>query len=170
MFFKGLKEKSILKAINKVNSLRELTDDKAAIKTIGFIVNTNDVALSDADIKKIETVFSVKNSQIIYYTNNVQKTNAENGLTSSKDIGWRAVLKSEALKAFASTNFDVLITLSYSLNLYLNAITAQSSAKFKVSTTSHNQDLNDFTLETTHFDVAIFTSELKKYLTILNKI
>ena len=170
MFFKGLKEKSIQKAITKVNGARVLNDDKSAIKTLGLIVNTNDVALSDSDIKKIEAVFSNANSEIILFTNEHKKTNQENGLTSPKNIGWRAVLKSEELKSFSSQNFDVLITLSYSFNLYLNAITAMSTAKFKVSTSEHNQELCDLSLTMPHFDADMFTFELKKYLTILKRI
>ena len=170
MFFKGLKEKSIQKAITKTNSFRVLNDENTAVKKLGLIVNTNDVAISDADIKKIKAVFLNPHIEMVFFTKEDKKSNQDNALISPKNIGWRAVLKSKELKTFSATNFDILISLSFSFNIYFNVITAMTKANFKVSTSEYNQELNDLSLTMTHFDIGMFTSELKKYLTILNRI
>jgi hypothetical protein len=170
MFFKGLKEKSIQKAIVKHNNSRELLDGNSKIKTIGFLINTDEVSITESELTSICSVLNSENKGQLNFTKTVKKTNLELGLISPKNIGWSAVLKHPDLKAFCKIEFDVLITLTETGSVYLDAINAFSQAKFKVSTTCNNEELNDLIVTTLPFKVDVFTSELKKYLTILNKL
>lgn len=170
MFFKGLKEKSIQKAISKCNNLRELLDGNSKVKTIGFLINIDEVSITDSELSSICNVLDSENIGQLNFTKTVKKTNEESGLISPKNIGWKAVLKHPDLKIFCQTQFDVLITLTETDSIYLNAVNAFSQAKFKVSTTCNNENLNDLIVATSPFKVDVFTSELKKYLTILNKL
>lgn len=170
MFFKGLKEKSILKAISKHNNSRQLLDGNSKFKTIGFLINSDEVSITDKELVAVCKVFNANNLGVLYYTKIRKKTNIELGLISPKNIGWSAVLKLPKLKKFCQTEFDVLITLTQTDSIYLNAINAFSKARFKVSTTCSDDYLNDLIVRTTPFEVNVFTSELKKYLTILNKL
>ena len=170
MFLKGLKEKSIQKAITKHNNSRQLLDGNSKIKTVGFLVNVDSISVTQKELTVICNAINAENKGILNFTEVVKKTNEELGLLSPKNIGWKANLKHESLKSFCATPFDVLITLSEKEVLYFDCINAFSQAKFKVSMHEDNQDLNDLVINTTTFNVEVFAQELKKYLTILNKI
>lgn len=170
MFFKGLKEKSILKAITKANNLRELSQESNQIKSVGFIVDTSDFNLSEADLEQIAKSIGATLEASVKFTKTHKKTNADEGLIAPKQIGWKGVFKTQELKDFQTKNFDVLITLSQTENLYISALNTLTQAKFKVSVSSNYENFNDLNLNLPKFDLSIFISELKKYLTILNKV
>jgi len=170
MFFKGLKEKSIQKAITKHNNSRQLLDGNSKIKTVGFLVNVDHISVSEKELTLICNAINAENKGVLNFTEIVKKTNEELGLLSPKNIGWKANLKLNKMQEFCNTPFDVLITLSLKEDLYFNCINAFSQSRFKVAICNDSQDLNDLVINTDTFNVDVFAQELKKYLTILNKI
>ena len=170
MFFKGLKEKSILKAIKKENNSRELLNGSSKIKSVGFIVNTEEIPITNEDLNKISASINAKFEAVLLFTKINKKTNLEEGLVSPNQIGWKAVFKVPELKEFQSKKIDLLITLSKEDNLYVLALNTLTKADFKVCISEYYESSNDLSLNIQDFKLEIFITELKKYLTILKKI
>jgi len=79
-------------------------------------------------------------------------------------------LKHKDLFYFTETPFDVLICYFLAEDNELKQIAAMSNANFKVGISNEDDRLYDLIIDINTKNFEIFTKELKKYLTILNKI
>jgi len=86
-----------------------------------------------------------------------------------KDFGWKDNVKNQELQQFIDTDFDLLINYYTKENIGLKLITASSKAKMKVGILQTDERFNDLIIKTDIKDIKTFTSELIKYLKILNK-
>nr|WP_245892205.1 hypothetical protein [Flavobacterium pallidum] len=87
-----------------------------------------------------------------------------------KDIDWDGVFKSEAVNAFIQTPFDLLISYYDVEKAPLLFVTHRSKAAFKTGFSTTDKRLNHFMINTVAENYEVFTSELFRYLIILNKI
>lgn len=87
-----------------------------------------------------------------------------------KDFGWKGKINSIDLQTFIDTEFDVLISYYQEKHMELNLITAVSKANFKVGLTNHDKRLYDLIIDLKVSQFSTFKNELKKYLTVLNKL
>ena len=94
----------------------------------------------------------------------------EGPVYSDADLGFRGSVKSEEVSDFVATKFDALINFYDEDKLMLNLISVLSVSRFKIGFSSINIKINDFSVATSVNDIAGFTTELKKYLILLNKI
>ena len=172
MILKAFKEKSNQKYINKTLSNRsaEVSTDK--IKSVGVLLNDSEYC----DYEKIEAFFNalgILSSKCNFYT--FSKLNPENhnqwdAVYSPKDFGWNGKLKNIDLQNFTDTKFDVLICYFLAEENELKQIAAMSKANFKVGISNIDERLYDLIIDVKPKDFKIFKTELRKYLTILNKI
>ena len=88
----------------------------------------------------------------------------------TKRFGWNGKLKNIDLQNFTDTKFDVLICYFLAEENELKQIAAMSMANFKVGISNRDERLYDLIIDVKPKDFEIFKIELKKYLTILNKI
>ena len=79
-------------------------------------------------------------------------------------------MKHKDLFYFTETPFDVLICYFLAKDNELKQIAAMSNANFKVGISNEDDRLYDLIIDINTKNFEIFTKELKKYLTILNKI
>jgi len=172
MILKGFKEKSNKKYIDKCVKSRIITINASTIKTVGILVN--DIEFNDLEwlnglskVLKINTnnlkimsLTNTKKDEISVYTNTF----------TEKEIGWKGNFKSEDIKTFVSTEFDLLVNLYETNHLALQLVTAASKAKLKVGIASGEERLNDIIIQTKLKDHNIFKTELVKYLNILKKL
>lgn len=144
---------------NKVNSLAILLDSDNKAELI-----TEDLAKKlNFDIGKIKIIvygdFQETATQIInpnYFT--------------EKEFGYKGVIKSNNLKSFVKTEFDVLINYAPQTNLFINMVTLLSKAKFKIGFANIDDRLFNLVVSEDTHNPSVFNSEVKKYLTILNKL
>ncbi len=172
MILKGFKEKSNKKYIKNCVKSRVLTPSTAFVNRIGVLVDSQEFSDLDwinnlaKDLKvsqnniKILSLFNNKKDQTSVYTNTF----------SEKELGWKGQFKSQVVKEFVATKFDLLINFYETEALALQVVTAATEAQLKVGMYNANQDLNDLIIDVKLKDKSIFKTELIKYLNILNKL
>ena len=105
-----------------------------------------------------------------YRVEEKEKESLFNPTFSSKQIGWRGVIKDQTLQQFLNKEFDILISYYKKDVTALKLITVASKAKLKVGVLETDERINDIIIKTEINNFSTFTSEIKKYLNILNKI
>lgn len=165
------KEKSIQKVYNKLI-------DKNVYKSSNNQKITNIAILLDSEtlinVIKANLVnklpFKKEQITVFTYKQTVKKEEKSNSVFSDGDFGFKASLKSDNLKDFVKKDFDLLINYTKSSNLYTNMVTLLSQSKLKAGFTEIDDRLFDIVVSDNTFNEAVLNQELKKYLTILNKI
>ncbi len=172
MILKGFKEKSNKKYIEERLKNRIVNSSEGKIQTLGVVFSQDEkddfdrfkVLASDLEIKS-------NGINIIAFTEDVNK---ERGLWDAiynpNDFGWKNIIKHQELKQFIDAHFDLLISYYTKENTELKLITAASNAKLKVGILQTDERFNDLIIKTDIKDINTFTSELIKYLKILNKL
>jgi len=172
MIFKGFKQKSNEKYLNKLLSKRQLSVVDNKINSLGVIINIDETD----DFEKIRGLADYlkirpnKLKIITFSANEINDLNTWDACFSSKDFGWKGDIKNIELQSFLDTEFDALISFYEDDVLELKLLTAMSKAKFKVGVLQTDERLNDLIIKTSLKEFSVFKSELFKYLTILNKI
>ena len=87
-----------------------------------------------------------------------------------KDFNWKGEMHNQNASEFLETEFDVLVGYYKGQNEFLDALIAQSRAKFKVGFAGSEDRLFDLLIDVKPSNIEIFKAELKKYLTVLKKI
>lgn len=172
MILKVFKEKSNQKYINKLLNAKRVAIHRAKITSVGVILNVSEfsdfdafqiffksLGLSETKIKMIAFVEDSKQSKVLWDVS-----------TSPKDFGWKGKINNSDLLSFINTKFDVLISFYRQNHLELDVITASSKANFKVSLINEDERLYDLMIDVQTTEFNLFTTELKKYLTVLNKL
>ncbi|MBT8245837.1 MAG: hypothetical protein HKP48_04755 [Winogradskyella sp.] len=173
MFLKVFKEKSNQKFIESALSHRKVDVNKGKIDSVGVLLNNSEFS----DYSKIETFLQkeigVKPNRCSFITfsedwqNNISQWNAT---FTSKDFGWKGSLKNQDLIDFTKSKFDVLICYFLANHNELKQIAAMTQANLKVGLSNEDERVYDLIIEVAPKEFSIFKTELKKYLTILNKI
>nr|WP_321224601.1 hypothetical protein [uncultured Psychroserpens sp.] len=172
MILKVFKEKSNQKYINKLLSTRQVAVSNQKMSNVGVIFNINEfsdfesfrafitgLGVQPAKLKIIAFVEDPKDSNELWDT-----------YFNPKDFGWKGKINNTDLHTFIETKFDVLISYYKENQLELNIITASSQANFKVGLTNKDDRLYDLMIDVKPKEFSVFKDELKKYLTVLNKI
>jgi len=113
---------------------------------------------------------SVAAITVVLYQEKKDKEVVDSTVVSHNDFGWNGRLVGVAAAEFVKKDFDLLINYSKAPNLYLNVLTLLSNAAFKIGFTQANSSLFDLTVTVPDCNTAVFHEEIKKYLTILNKL
>ncbi|WP_298238892.1 hypothetical protein [uncultured Algibacter sp.] len=172
MILKGFKEKSNKKYLNKILSKRHVYVDDSKIKSLGVILNIDEVDDFER-FRNLATYIRVRPNRlkvIAFSPTKSEKPNFWEVCFNPKDIGWKGAIKNIELQSFLDTSYDALISYYTSDDLELKLLTGLSKAKFKVGILQTDPRLNDLIIKTNLNEFNVFKKELFKYLTILNKI
>jgi len=169
MFLNGLKVKSILRKLQKVNSENVGFGGVTKLEKIALI-QRDDQDLQEKYFNQLIKILNCKkeNVFVLNYKESIpEERETESHLFSSKDIGWNATLKSVSLKEYVERDYDLLISFYTDENLALASLTTLTNAAFKVGLKASESMPYDLSIQTSTNEQAIFISELERYLTLL---
>lgn len=172
MILKAFKEKSNQKYINKLLVARKAAVDSRKISSVGVILNVNEYKDFEAFRTYLKTLgIKTNKTKIIAFVED-EKDQGYHWETyfNPKDFGWKGKINNVELQSFIDTEFDALISFYKEDTVELNSITAQSNANFKIGLSNTDQRLYDLIIDVKPSDFLLFKDELKKYLTVLNKL
>ncbi|MEJ6791424.1 MAG: hypothetical protein QNK89_01435 [Lacinutrix sp.] len=172
MILKGFKEESKKNYINFQLKNRIVKEINTKVGRVGVLFN-NEELKQIPDFKSLAKILNTKEEaiEIIAFKSKLkEKEVIFNPTFTLKHLGWRGKIKDENLQRFLNTEFDLLLSYYKRDVTVLKLITVASKAKFKVGILETDERINDLIIKTELNDFKTFTSELKKYLNILNKI
>jgi len=172
MILKGFKEKSKKNYINSQLKNRIIKEFNTKVASIGVVFNTDEIN-EIPDFNGLAQALGIEKEkvEVIAFKYRVEeKESLFNPTFSSKQIGWRGVIKDQTLQQFLNKEFDILISYYKKDVTALKLITVASKAKLKVGVLETDERINDIIIKTQINNFSTFTSEIKKYLNILNKI
>ncbi len=172
MVLKKIKEKSFKNKIEATIASRTSKIDNSVIKTLGFIVHTDEF-LDDEFVFNLAKKMNINPNTIRvlkYSENKTEEVSFSNPIFTSKDFSWNGAIKNREINEFLNRKFDALISFYKKDNLELKLLTSLSKAKFKIGLLESDVNLNDLTLNTSIKNLDLFEKELLKYLNVLNKL
>lgn len=172
MFLKAFKEKSNKKYLNKLLSQRKINVDNSKIKSLGVILNFDEIEDFNAfNVLASRLKVHANRIKVIAYTTDLKSHgNSWDACFNAKDFGWNGEVKNVELQTFLDASFDVLISYYTEEHLELKLLTALSKSKIKIGLLQSDDRLNDIIIKTKIKDLKIFEDEVVKYLKVLNKI
>jgi hypothetical protein len=172
MIFKAFKEKSNQKYINRLLNSRNVNVKNTEVESVGVVLNLKEFADFDAirTFCKELGILPPKTKIITFVEDNKITDKLWDTYFSPKDFGWKGTIKNIELQTFIDTEFDALICFHKQHSIELDMITAASKANFKIGISNANLKLYDFIIDVNINEFQIFKVELKKYLTVLNKL
>lgn len=172
MIFRAFKEKSNRKHINKLLNSRNVPIHQKKIESVGVILNLNEFGDLDAfrNFFMELDVLPPKTKIITFVEDNKITEKLWDTYFSPKDFGWKDTIKNIELQSFIDTEFDALICFYKQNILELNLLTALSKSNFKIGISNTDPRLYDLILDVQPNNFQLFKIELKKYLTVLNKL
>jgi len=174
MILKGFKEKSKKNYINSQLKNRIIKEFNTKVASIGVVFNTDEIN-EIPDFNGLAQTLGIEKEKVEviafkYRVEEKEKESLFNPTFSSKQIGWRGLIKDQTLQQFLNKEFDILISYYKKDVTALKLITVASKAKLKVGVLETDERINDIIIKTEVNNFSTFTSEIKKYLNILNKI
>ena len=172
MIFKGFKEKSNRKYLDKLLSTRAQYVSDKPLKSLGVITYLKDFNYLNA-FENLAKELHIRPNRLEIISFSLEEKNELNTwdkLFNPNDLGRKGTIKNIELERFLNTEFDALISFYESDILELKLLTALSKAQFKIGLFQSDERLNDLIIKTNAKDFDIFQAEVKKYLMILNKI
>lgn len=145
---------------------------KGPIRSVGVVLNLKEFG----DLNAFRTyiaelgVLPPRTKVITFVEDNKITDKLWDTYFSPKDFGWKGTIKNIDLQTFIDTDFDVLICFYKNHCIELDMITAASKANFKVGISNDHLELFDLVIDVNTNQFELFKTELKKYLTILNKL
>jgi hypothetical protein len=172
MILKAFKEKSIQKYVNKLLATRKSAVSNSKVKTVAVLLNTSEFHEFEVFrvYFKVLGLTSPKHKIIAFTFDDKLEYNKWNTHYSPKDFGWKGKIKNIDLESFINEPYDMLICYYKKEVLQLDLITAASKANLKVGISRNDERLYDLIIDVALKDINLFKQELKKYLTILNKL
>ncbi len=173
MIFTGFKRKSTQFFFNK--QLQKMLGDSKkheSNKLQKSVVFLNDSSNKEAILQSISKHLGLTedNIDVVIFYNKINKDTTCENCFSPKDFGWFGKVKSDVLKAVLTKKYDLLINYSKVENIYCKLLVLQCEAALKVGFSEVDTRLYDLMIDCEISDIALFNSELKKYLEILNKL
>lgn len=170
--FKKLQSNYFEKRLERALRKRDRSGMNNAIKTIGILYN-GDKIKEVAFFKALISSLKISEENVTYLalvTFDKKQPSLLKHSFSKKDFSWFGNLKSSLTKEFVRKNFDMLISYYDTADEYLDLITAQSNASFKVGLAKADERLFDLMLAVRPNEKADFNAEILKYLKILRKL
>jgi hypothetical protein len=172
MFLNNIKNFVLKKTLKK--SLRNVKNESlnSPIIKVGLIIDESDF-LETAALKQeiISNGILENNIKVIVYRDVL--TSKEVYLEPTfglKDLNFKSEFTQQSINEFLSEEFDLLINYYNEEKPFLLLLTNSCKAKFKVGFSTVDKRLNHFMINIDLENYKGFTSELLRYLKILNKI
>ncbi len=172
MILKAFKANSNQKYINKLLNARQVAVSNRKMNSVGVILNMNEFSDFDAFRHYFKGLgISPAKTKVIAFIDDAKDANPLwDTYFNPKDFGWKGKIKNVDLQSFIDTKFDVLVSYYTKESLELKLITAASKANFKVGLIQDDKRVFDLMIDVKTKDIQLFEIELKKYLTVLNKL
>lgn len=172
MFLNSLRSKTIYRKIRKESESRSFMPLSTQIKSIA-ILQTDEMQFTKAGLQQLAQIFKIKESAIrkMSLIKSTERKQEENPSTfSEKQIGWNGVIKSDHIKEFIRTPFDILINYYDKDILPLVALTTFSKAHMKIGFSEDLMVMNDLVISVSVKNEKLLLEEVEKYMRILNRI
>ncbi|OIQ28999.1 MAG: hypothetical protein BM564_07220 [Bacteroidetes bacterium MedPE-SWsnd-G2] len=172
MFLKGFKDKSNQKFIVKNGGLRDVNVHSKSITKLAIVAQESELNAVE-ELKSYVLKLGLSNLKIssLFLVDRKSELLTSEKLTfTEKDLGWSGNIKSEDANAFMKEEYDVLICYCNNNILPLDVVSSKTNANLKVGMTSDRLNIFDVLFGVKTQNLKTFTEELKKYLTVLNKL
>lgn len=172
MFYRILKEFFLKKVVSKGLLGYKLEDSEDKIKTIGILVDESESLNREAILKELKSYsLDVETIDVLVFKEKIKaKEVIEEPFYTLKDLSLSGKVNKVEVQKFIEANFDLLINFYEEPKASLNVIAKKSKAKFKVGLSTIDKRINHLIIDSDLENVKVFTSELIKYLRILNKV
>lgn len=172
MFSKIIKEFFLKKLVNKKLTQHELNEPDGKIMTIGILVDeTYFENKEDLYQQFVFQGFLPENIVLLSFKNKYKtKEIVKEPYFSLTNVGLSGRINKKEVQDFIKTPFDMLVSYYDERKAPLMLVTKQSKAKFKVGFSSVDKRMFHLMIASQVEKQEEFTSELFKYLRILNKI
>jgi hypothetical protein len=172
MFYKIIKNFFLKKNVTKRLLKQKDQLVKRKITSVGLLVDESYFSNTEALVDRI-VLQGIDKEQIktLVYKDRIKSKEVLNPpFLSLSDISFTGEINKKEVIDFLETPFDLLINY-YDVNKYaMVLLSVQSKANFKVGFDTVDKRVNHFILKMLVDQYELFTSELFKYLKILNKI
>lgn len=172
LMFDKLKRRSLRKLTERNLANRDLSKVNSPLKTLGFLVDEMQFQDLDVFYDFYEELYLIPKDVKVFSFIEVKKKlpSLRQNQVQCKDFNWKGEMHNQNASEFLEKEFDVLVGYYKGKNEFLDALIAQSKAKFKVGFAGSESRLFDLLIDVKLDDTEIFKAELKKYLTVLRKI
>jgi hypothetical protein len=173
MIFTGFKRKTNQLFFNKrISKLIESTDKSTTNTIKNIIIVLDDCKYEKIIVDELLKLFSVSENtiKVLVFQKKIKKNENLKNVITPKDFGWYGKIKSEKLKDILTNKYDLLINYSKVENLYCNLLLLHCKTDFKAGFAHLDNRFYDLTIQCKPDEIELFNKELKKYLTILNKV
>lgn len=172
MFYRILKEFFLKKVVSKGLLGYKLEDSEDKIKTIGILVDESESFNREAILKELKSYnLDLETIDVLVFKEKIKaKEVIEEPFYTLKDLSLSGKINKVEVQKFIDANFDLLINFYEEPKASLNVIAKKSKAKFKVGLSTIDKRINHLIIDSDLENVKVFTSELIKYLRILNKV
>ncbi len=160
-------QKKIQKLLTNTTDLRSVGNSK--IRSVGILTKEKyyrEFSLEEMVADRLE----LKNSKLYSFRNFNKSEEKSYKHFSEKDFNWRGEIIDSSLKSFVEEPIDLLICFYPKQHSYLEYLTLLSNATFKVGFAGVNSNLFDMEISVDISQTDEFFTELKKYLSILQKL
>ncbi len=139
-------------------------------KKVGIILDL-DIVEQDFDLAELQKELNVPNENFSFIVFTSRKDFPEKynlNAFHGKRLGWNATFEENSNeRAFANTNYDLLLNYFVKPSDELLILSASSKAKLKVGFPLEERRLNDLEIHVDPKDYKLFIAELKKYLAVI---
>ena len=170
--FKKLKGKSLIKRTERNLDKRDLSQVNSTVKTLGFLVD--ETLFQDFELLYDFSVFlglqrkDVKVFSFVEYRKKAPSLRQDQ--VNNKDFSWDGSINNQNAREFLDKPLDVLVGYYRGSHEFLDLMVSESKAKFKDGTAGADERLYDLLIELDIDNTEAIKTELKKYLTVLNKL
>lgn len=173
MFFKRLKERTHHFFVKKSKRLHQQISTSNKNDTIhNLLVITDDFSKKEAIKKELQLIFnpSKYNIEIVIFQYKKSKKKECNNCIYPSDFGWLGGILFEKSNKILTKKHDLLINYCKIDYIYINTLLLHCKIAFKVGFSQINNPSYDLLINCDTNDIALFTNELNKYLSVLNKL
>ena len=137
-----------------------------------MLVFLDDISEKENVYKNLIALFEIERDDIdlIVFQQKISKEQVLEEISTPKDFGWFGKIKSDKLKTILTKKYDLLINYNNVDNLYCNLLLLQCKIAFKAGFAHLDSRFYDLIINCKADNFDLFNKELKKYLTILNKV
>ncbi len=160
----------------KINSAKKVIEEKLLsrrpkaiqkMQKVGVIVDAE--LLQNLELKRLKNAIQSLSDSVTFIILSETEIEGEQ-VFKRKDLAWKASFKPEtAANEFQQQEFDLLINYFKEVKPALFVLSGSTSAKLKTGFSLEDKQMNDLEINVKPEEVSLFTSEVKKYLAIINQ-
>ncbi|MFD2828452.1 DUF6913 domain-containing protein [Leeuwenhoekiella polynyae] len=171
MFLDGWKQNLLKSKVKNIHKNSKQSFKNSVGVGAGLLVDLREVQNLKRLNELLLLVTESDDNMLVVFTDDKTHTQKESCLGLSKsDFSISGSLRNSKIQQFIDKPFKVLISYYRTENVFLDFVSAQSKALFKVGISSDSVDFNDLTINSRAEEVQAFETELLKYLKLLNRI